>query len=62
VSEAVKREEANMLKLVSKLALKRTQKLRDRDYGDLRGPFAEALESELARLDSLTKAFVIRRR
>ena len=51
-----------MLKLVSKLALKRTQKVRDRDYGDLRGPLVEALESELARLDSLTKTFVIRRR
>lgn len=51
-----------MPKLVSKLALKRSQKLRDRDYGDLRGPFAEVLESELARIDSVTKAFVIRRR
>jgi hypothetical protein len=50
-----------MFKLFSKLVFKRTQKPRERDYGDLRGPFADALENELARLDSLTKALVIRR-
>jgi hypothetical protein len=50
-----------MIKLLSKLVLKRTHKPRERDYGDLRGPFVEALENELARLDSLTKSLVIRR-
>jgi hypothetical protein len=50
-----------MLKLLSKLVHKRSRKPRERDYGDLRGPFVEALENELARLDSLTKIVVIRR-
>jgi len=51
--------EANMLTLISRLYAKRAQKRRERDYGDLRGPLADALESELARLDALTHALVV---
>jgi hypothetical protein len=50
-----------MFKLLSKVIPKRAEKPRERDYGDLRGPLAEALENELARLESLTKALAIRR-
>lgn len=52
-----------MFKFITRLSAKRGQKAREeRDYRDLRGPFAEALESELARFDTLTKAVVNRRR
>lgn len=50
-----------MLKVLSKLVYKRTKKPRERDYGDLRGPLADALEAELALLNGVTWALLARR-
>jgi hypothetical protein len=46
--------EANVLRLFFRKIAFRRAKQREGDYGDLRGPFAEMLLGDLARLDSLS--------